>query len=414
MPRLSATGKAALDELVAQTAAEGRLPGFVLAVTSVDEELYAAGAGNHIHGDSASPKTTTDTVFWICSMTKLLTAIAALQLIEQGRLTFDTHASKYFPELENPVVLKDPFDPDSTSTPAQTPITVFHLITHSSGSFYAGLTHVLPEPLTHEYKSAAEKHADFFQQLKGKYPGVPLAFEPGAAFAYGYSTDVLGFIVEKVSGLTLEEYFQANIFEPIGVKSVSFHLTAESKEQLMNLHLRNPDGSVVPYNHGPVTPRYPAPVHNYLGGVGAFATLPDYATILRHLLQIEAGRDVPNAVLKRETVKSLFEPKLGPAGAGALTMLMQMLDAESAALGVNWGNGIAINLQDWPGMRKANSGWWSGWAGTWFVLDPTSGVAVVFGSQVVPPMDPVTLEIFQKAEQIVYANLEEVPLPVLL
>ncbi|EAU82774.1 beta-lactamase [Coprinopsis cinerea okayama7 len=415
MPKLSEAGKHALDELVAQTAREGRLPGFVLAVSNVDEQIYANAAGNRVYGDPSSPAVTPeDSVFWICSMTKLLAALAALQLIEQGKLAFDTPVSKFFKEFESAVVLQDPHtDPDPKFKPAEKAVTVNHLITHSSGLYYgtlptdtSAIRHRLPIGYTFEYEEGEDKYSKFFEQVKGKYPGIPLIFEPGTAFCYGYSSDVLGFIVEKVSGQSLEAYSQQHIFGPLGVKN-TYHLTAELRERLVELCFRNPDGSISGWEDRlPLIPRYPKPVAMNLGGVGSYSTLPDYLAILRHLLQIEAGRNPPNAILKQETVKSLFQPKLTPLGGQMLTAIVGFLDPSSAH-DLDWGNGFAVNTADWEGRRKAGSGFWSGWAGTWYFLDPKTGIALVFGSQIVPPMDVVTAEIAEKAERIVYANLED-------
>jgi methyl acetate hydrolase len=167
-------------------------------------------------------------------------------------------------------------------------------------------------------------------------------------------------------------------------------------------------------------------VRHHFGGIGGFGTLPDYLTILRHLLQIEAGHDVPSAILKQETVKDLFVPRLSATAALGLNAITQITDPQSTDL--NWSVAAAVNVKDWEGRRKAGSltcelsscnihgsiiqtmadcghTTGSGWAGTWYFVDPKTGIAMVFGSQVVPPMDSVTREILDKAEAIVYANL---------
>ncbi|TFK28569.1 beta-lactamase [Coprinopsis marcescibilis] len=409
MPKLSAAGKKALDDLVAETIQSGRLPGFVLAVSNVDEQIYANAGGNKTYGDANSPPVTPDSLFWICSMTKLLVGLAALQLIEQGKLSFDTPVADIFPEFKDPVVLKDYYtNPNPTYEPAKEAITVLHLLTHSSGLYYkmGGAPDSLPSSYTHDF-TKENKYSEFFELLKGEYPGIPLVFEPGTGFSYGYSSDVLGFIVEKVSGQSLEAYSKKNIFEPIGVKSTTYHLTAEGKDRLVDLCFRNEDDSISAWEErSPLIQRYPGPVNAYLGGVGCYSTLPDYLAILRHLLQIEAGCDVPNAILTRDTVKSLFAPKLGPAGSFALSFLIQAV-VKMTFNQPNWSTALAITTTELEGRRKPGSGFWSGWAGTYYFLDPASGIALVFGSQVVPPMDPLATEISDKAERIVYAHLED-------
>ncbi|TFK22957.1 beta-lactamase [Coprinopsis marcescibilis] len=411
MPRLSAAGKKALDELE-QTAKSGRLPGFTLAVSNLDEQIYVNAAGNKTYGDSSSPQVTPETVFWICSMTKLLASLAALQLLEQGKISLEDPVSKFFPEFESAVVVQNVFtDPDPSYAAATQAVTILHLFNHSSGLYYSfnpsAPPYRLPDPYTHPDYTGEDKYSKFFELVKGKFPGIPLAFEPGSAFAYGFSSDVLGFIVEKVTGQSLDEYSKQHIFGPIGVKN-TYTLTAELKDCMIDLCFRNQDGSIEPWNdRAPVTPRYPEQVQAFFGGIGSYSTMPDYLSILRHLLQIEAGRDVPNAVLKRETVKQLFGPTLSPAGSQALNMFIGLLVPRTTSENSNWGLGAALTTTDMEGRRKAGSLMWSGWAGTWWFMDPKAGIALTFGSQIAPPMDPVTAEISDLAEQIVYANLED-------
>ncbi|TFK18683.1 beta-lactamase [Coprinopsis marcescibilis] len=405
MPKISAAGLEALDKLIAETLSAGKLPGFALAVSNLDEQLYAKGAGNKTYGDPTSAQVTDESVFWICSMTKLLAAIAALQLIERGELTFDTPVSKIFPEFATPIIVKE----DKTYEPAKETITILHLLTHTSGinyGFGVGALHILPEAYRHVY-DAVNPHEQFFALLKGEYPEIPLVFEPGASFAYGFSSDVLGFVVEKVTGQTLEAYSRKNIFDPLGVKA-TYHLTAELKEKLVDLTFRNADGSIANWeNRAAVIQRHPDPVYANFGGIGSYSTLPDYVTILRHLMQIEAGRDVSTPILKKETVKSLFEPKLNDAGSQAINFMAFFLVQNSAHYrNLNWSTGLAVSTNDWEGRRKTGSAFWSGWAGSWYFMDPKTGISLAFASQIVPTIDQVTFEIADKAEEIIYANLE--------
>jgi len=414
MPTLSAAGKQALDDLITQTIADGALPGVVLAVASLDGTLYSSGGGRAVHGDPASPAVTPETLFWLCSMTKLPTAIAALQLIERGALALDTPVAQFFPQLGRAIVVENAYtDPSPAWKPAARAITVEHLLTHSSGlnsgHYSDAMTrpmHHQPDVYAHAYKRRETGYDEFFEVLKGPFPEVPLVFEPGAGFSYGCSTDVLGFVVEKVSGQTLEEYFQEHIFRPLGIASGSFELTAETAAALFPLHFRNPDGALVRWtDQRPLPQRYPNPVHAYFGGGGAYSTLPDFLALCEHILQIEAGRPAPGAILSQASARGLFAPRLGAAGAAMLTGMVRMLEPTSAQAPLNWSLGLAVNTGGWAGMRRAGAAWWSGWAGTYFVLDPAAGVALVLGTQVVPPMDGPTLAFAAQAERIVYANL---------
>ncbi|RXW15665.1 hypothetical protein EST38_g10188 [Candolleomyces aberdarensis] len=410
MVKLSATGKKALDDLVTQFQAEKKLPGFGIAVTSVDRELYASAGGFRIHDDPTSGAVTPDSLFWICSMTKLITALAGLVLIEQGKLNFDDPVTKYLPQLKDLVVLEGLFTtPTPTPRPAQGVPTILHLLAHSSGSTYFAK---LPEPIyalqkgyTFEQTGGREQaQEEFLECIKEGYSGVPLAADPGTSFSYGFSSDILGIIIEKVTGQSLADVCEQYIFKPIGIKA-TFRLTPELIAKLVELNFRNEDGSISRFeDRVPLIQRYPKEVLLALGGIGGYSTLPDYAALLRHLLRIEAGKDVPHPILKQETVKTLFKPQLTEAGAAALAAIVSTWITAGS---VNWSTGLALTTNDVPGKRKANSGFWGGWAGTLYVIDPTTGVAIVAGSQIVPTFDKGAVELFDKVEAIVYANLED-------
>ncbi|TFK28570.1 beta-lactamase [Coprinopsis marcescibilis] len=408
VPKLSPAGRKALDDLVANTVKSNRLPGFVLAVSNADEQLYANAGGNKTYGDPTSAPATTDSVFWLASMTKLLASISVLQLIEQGKFNFDTPVSKFFPEFNNVVLLHNFTDPASTFEPVKKPITIWHLLTHTSGlSYYIGPpqpSYVLSEPYLHKY-AEGEGHQKFFELLKFGFPGIPVVSQPGSAFTYGHSTSVLGLVVEKVTGQSLEAYSKKYIFSRVGVNT-SYYLTEDTNSRLIDLHFRNPDGSVTGWeDRARLIQRYPDQVRVPLGGAGAYGTLPDYLTILRHLLQIEAGRNVRNAILKRKTVQELFQPQLKSEVAAGLEDSLEFTSPNLDHEDPNWSTAFAVTTKDLKGGRRKGSGFWAGFAGTWYIIDPKAGISLVFGSQVVPPIDPITAEVVEEAERIVYANL---------
>ncbi|KAJ2914593.1 hypothetical protein MD484_g5841, partial [Candolleomyces efflorescens] len=429
MVKLSDAGKKALDELIVSPYAphiripidcdtplqtdEKRLPGFGIVVTSADQELYASVGGYRVFDDPSSGAATPDSLFWICSMTKLITALAGLILIEQGKLNFDDPVTKYLPQLQDLVVLEGlMLTPTPTPRPAQGVPTILHLFAHSSGLTYFAK---LPDPIYSLQKgytfeqtvSREQAQEEFLEHIKEGYSGVPLAADPGTSFSYGYSSDVLGIVIEKISGQSLADFCEEHIFKPIGIKT-TFRLTPELIPKLVDLHFRNEDGSVSRLdNRIDLIQRYPKEVHLALGGIGSYSTFPDYATLLRHLLRIEAGKDVSNPILKQETVKTLFTPQLTEAGALTLAGMVSTWEPTVAQHGVSWSTGLALTTNDVPGKRRAKSGFWGGWAATLYVIDPTTGIAIVGGSQVIPTFDKVSTGFFEKAEEIIYANLEE-------
>ncbi|TFK27414.1 beta-lactamase, partial [Coprinopsis marcescibilis] len=395
-----------------------RLPGFVLAVSNVDEQLYANVGGNKTYGDPTSAVANTNSVFWLASMTRLLTSISVLQLVEQGKLSFDTPVSKIFPEFNTVVLLHNVTDPASTFEPVKKPITIRHLLTHTSGlSYFIGPPippYEVSKPYAHKY-AEGEGHQTFLDILKFGFPGIAVASQPGTAFTYGHSTSVLGLVVEKVTNQSLEEYTKKNVFSRIGV-NISYYLTEDTNSRLIDLHFRNPDGSISGReDRAPriqrtyfyfITKRMSFPVRVILGGVGAYGTLPDYLKVLRHLLQIEAGRNVRGAVLKRKTVQELFKPQLNSDVTLGLEQTLKFISPNLSLENPNWSTAFAVTTKDLKGGRRKGSGFWSGIAGTWYIIDPKSGISLVFGSQILPPLDPVTAEVVEEAERIVYANLE--------
>ncbi|KJA17769.1 hypothetical protein HYPSUDRAFT_191742 [Hypholoma sublateritium FD-334 SS-4] len=407
MVALTQSGKTALDNIADNLTAEKTLPGFVIGATNAEEEIYFNSGGYKTLNDPTSGKIDQDAVLWICSMTKFVTHIAALQLLEQGKLELDTPVSQYFPQLSNPIVLDDVMSQNPTFKPANNIIRVKHLLNFTSGLFYQftmdfGIS--LPPPYSREH-DMNDPHSQFFSILQGELPGIPLQFEPGTNFAYGYSSDVLGFIVEKISGKTLEEYMKENIFKPLDINA-SFFLTPELKDRLFPLYFREQDGELHLWDNQPMPDTLehdPTKVSRLLGGVGLYTSLRDYLKLLRHILQIY-GDKATNPILKQDTVKAMFVGTLDEVASKGLTTILGLPPKS-----LSWSNALATCEADYPGGRKKGSAFWSGWAGTHFFIDPATGIAVVYGSQIASlqggPFDTSLLKGRDAFEETLYANL---------
>ncbi|KIM38852.1 hypothetical protein M413DRAFT_447549 [Hebeloma cylindrosporum] len=405
MVALTPTGKQSLDALVAKAVEDKKIPGFVFGATSVDEEIYFNAGGNHIVDDPSSAPVTEDTVFWICSQTKLLTHLAALQLIERGKLAEEDPVVDYLPQMANPVIVEDEMADNLVYKPAQNVIRVKHLLNFTSGTFYPFKDATLDNQLE-AYATLHPKDdhiTGFFNVVKGTLPGVPLRFEPGTNFAYGWSSDILGFVIEKASGQRLDDYLKENIFNPLGMKP-SFHLTPELKAKLLPITYRR-DGKLERWaNQGRLIEQDPSKVTAHLGGVGVYSSLKDYLNLLRHLLQILAGK-ATNPILKLEAVQSIFVPTLPEAGSKSLELFLSMFPHVPKGT-YSWGNALALNTSAVEGGRSNGTGFWSGWASTFHLIDPTKGVAVVFGTQLLPAMDAEILKASLDFENALYAALE--------
>ncbi|KAF9011803.1 beta-lactamase/transpeptidase-like protein, partial [Cyathus striatus] len=328
--------------------------------------------------------------------------LAGLQLVEQGKITMDTVVSDILPELANPVIVDDPFANKMTYKPAQTTITFWHLLNHSSGLFYdvkRNPSHALPSAYTDPHVGE-NLIKEWYNKIKKDLPGMPLKFEPGTDFAYGYNVDSIGFIVERLTGKTLEQYCRENIFLPLGMTNTSFFMTPEMKERSVSLSFRNSDGiflkfptcSLLGYSQCIFK------VRMHLGGVGLESTLKDYLSLLRHLLQIH-GATAVSPILSAETVKSLFLPTLTEKGVQSVNAFTKMTDGQ-------WSTALCLNTTDWPGRRRKFSGWWFGWAGTFHFIDPTTGIGAVFGTQVIPTRDADVWSLWSKLEAALYSAIE--------
>ncbi|KAJ7069880.1 beta-lactamase/transpeptidase-like protein [Mycena amicta] len=400
---LSSEQKAKIDAILDEAVASQVIPALFFGVATADGPIHTHQSGNKLFDDPSSPPIDKDTVFWLCSQTKLIVALAGLKLIEQGRIALDTPVEEVLPELANPVVVTahDDAGKISATTPAVRKITFGQLLNHSSGLDYTldGTTPAsgMPAAYSHSYKD--QDVSDFFRILKGPLPGVPLKFEPGTSFAYGFSNDCAGFIVERLSGKSLEEYFKEYIFAPLGITSASFYPTQELKERLLPLTYRSKTGILERWNKPSIVEMNPAHIRVHLGGVGLYASQQDYLTILQHLLQIQTGT-ASNAILSLSSVNSLFEATLSPAGADALSLMTGFPSGIA-----QFGRGLCVTTADLPGMRKKGSGMWGGWANTAFFVDPTSRVAVVFATQLAPTGDQKFQGLFAQLEKEVYSGL---------
>ncbi|KAK7016339.1 beta-lactamase/transpeptidase-like protein [Favolaschia claudopus] len=419
---LSSAQKDALDKILTGAVSSKSTPALFFGVTNAEGLSYLRAEGTRIVDDPSSGAIDEDTLFWLCSQTKLITTIAALQLVEQGKIALDTPVETVLPELANPLVVTAQDETTGkilTTTPAKGKILFGHLLNHTSGLDYTldetaeptGPSQGAPSAYVHHYKDG-EGASKFLDIVKGSLSNVPLRFEPGTNFAYGVSIGCAGFVIERLSGKTLGQYFQDHIFSPLGITNMMFSLTpTQLKERLLPLSYRNKRGGVESWKGPDVIEQDRTAVTLHQGGGGLYASLKDYLTILRHLLQISAGNAPANAILSRASVDSMFTPTLPPAVAAQ--KLSPLIDAFQPHLGIpdrsaQFGYGLCINTVDIPGKRRKGTGTWSGWAGTCFFVDRTAGLAAVLGTQLLPTCDDITYRTLDALEKVIYADWENV------
>jgi CubicO group peptidase (beta-lactamase class C family) len=259
-----------------------------------------------------------NTIMWVASCTKLMTSVCAMQLVEQGLVSLDEPIYKHIPELEALTIVKG-FE-DGTGKPIEekhtTPMTLRHLLTHTSG-----LTYDAMHPTLLQWHAYHKRRPNGSGKLLERY-SAPLVAEPGESWAYGPSTDYAGLVVERISGKTLEEYMQANLWGPLGIKDVTFHLSKrpDLKERMADMSIRNEEGKVrftdsnLPYLDGEQNE-----IVDCLGGQGCFTSAGEYIKVLQAVLTM----DVDEKILKKATVEEFFKPQLGEGSKAMLNMMLQ-------------------------------------------------------------------------------------------
>jgi CubicO group peptidase (beta-lactamase class C family) len=309
-------------------------------------------------------------VMWIASCTKLLTSIAALQLVERGLITLDEPASRVVPELSNiDVITADSAAPNGfILRPAKENVTLRQLITHTSGVGYEMLS-----PLLQSWRKTQPPGSTENLGKTATTFATPLLFEPGEGWVYGGGLDWTGEIVSRLTGKTLGEYFEEKIFKPLGGwKSTTFSIDQKPdlEKRIVGCARRNHKGEL---EHMDAI-GFPKTVAEHSGGHGLWSTAPDYMKILTDLL-----KDEPT-VLKKETVESLvFSPQLTNESA-----LRGLAPAEA---GINYGLGGVLLTKDADPLPKGTLTGGGAPNIKWFI-SRDRGVAALYASQIMPPEDP--------------------------
>ena len=282
-------------------------------------------------------------IFRIASQTKAITSVAIMMLYEEGKLLLNEPVSKYIPSFKNPVVLDQYNEKDTTYTtiPAKKEITIRHLLTHTSGIAYSQIG---GGPLNSiYYKNNIICGLGLEDKLLGNEMKIlgtlPLLHDPGEHFTYGLNTDVLGYIVEIISGMSLDDFFHKKIFEPLGMKDTYFYLPVEKQNRLINLYIVNADGSLrkspgyFEVNNNIMTD-YPKAKGTYFSGsAGLCSTIMDYAIFLQMLLN--GGEYNDNRILSRNSVRMMTMNQVGLLNSGPhkFGLGFQIVTEESSALG---------------------------------------------------------------------------------
>ncbi len=382
-----------IDTILSRAVESKAMPGVVTVAATDKGVLYEGAFGTREVGKDAPM--TLDTVVWIASMTKAITATAAMQLVENGKLGLERPASEVVPELAAAKVLEgfDPAGKPRLRAPKR-PITLRHLLTHTAGFGYE-----IWDPAIAQYQTATGTPG--ITTCTNAALTTPLMFDPGDRWEYGINIDWVGKIVETMSGQKLDRYFQEHIFGPLGMKDTSFKISSSQRARLATVHQRGEGGALAPIEFGlPEDPEF------LMGGGGLYGTAGDYLTFARMIMQDGSFKGVQ--VLRPETVALMSQNHIGPIEVGVFRTAMPTLSHDIElfpGMSKKWGLSFLINTQPAPTGRSAGSLAWAGLANTYFWIDRAKRVCGVFLSQLLPFYDPAAIDLFGQFETEVYRAL---------
>ncbi|RYJ03986.1 MAG: class A beta-lactamase-related serine hydrolase [Acetobacteraceae bacterium] len=386
--------RAGIDAVLRKAVEARDVPG-VVAMAATDRGVFYEGSFG-TRNLSAGPAMTPDTVFRIASMTKAVTSVAAMQLVEQGKLTLDEPVPGIDQALAAPQVL-DGFDAAGKPQlrPAKRPITLKHLLTHTAGFSYEQW-----DANTARYVQATGIPSTSTGRIASLR--MPLAFDPGDRWEYGVNIDWVGLLIEHASGQKLDAYFQEHIFAPLGMKDSGFAITPAQRARQGSVHQRQADGTLQPQPfETPFTPEF------WAGGGGLYSTAADYMTFLQIFLH--GGSFNGARILRPETVALMGQNQIGGIEAGILktTEPRRSTDVDFfPGASLKWGLGTMINMQPGPQGRSAGSLTWAGLFNTHYWIDPARRVAALIMTQVLPFGDARTMAVYGAYERAVYDALK--------
>jgi CubicO group peptidase (beta-lactamase class C family) len=373
-----APGPAALDALLRDAVAKKQVPMVVAMVATAKGVVYQRAEG--------APQ---DAIFQIASMTKPITSIAVLQLVEAGKVRLDEPAATYLPEI-GAIKVYD----NGTLRPPKTPVTIRQLLTHTAGFGYEFMNETL-------FGLVAKKQVPSMMGGTPDFLKAPLLFDPGTGWEYGTSIDWLGRTVEQVSGQSLEVYFREKIFTPLGMADSFFDVPAAKRSRVVATYQRQPDGSLQAQ-----PPPAPKAVTFYSGGGGLFSTASDYLRFVRAML---AGGELDGRrILSQKSVEMAFSNQIGGLTIRPMPVMIPQLATDRAVLTGSpdkFGFGFALNSTSSATSRGVNTGTWAGLYNTYFWVDREKQVGAVLMSQMLPALDPAVTKLTDEFDRAVYQSL---------
>ena len=385
---LPAAGTTALDTFLRGQVEKGVIPGVVAVVVNRTGVLYSGAFGQQ--NTAKNVALTAGSIFRIASMTKAVTSVATMMMVEQGKLKLDDDVSTYLPAFKSMQVLTGYDEKAGTyeTKPNTKPITIRQLLTHTSGIGY----------------SWSDPGLALVQRKinKGGETDLPLVHAPGEKWTYGASTKVLGDVVEKLSGERIDAFTDRHISKPLGMKDTFYQVPKSEYARVVTTHQKDAAGKITETQNPDTIPV------SLRGDGGLFSTAPDYGRFLQMLLN--GGQLGSARLLKASTVAEMLRPhtngvrvRLQPVAAAGLSKPYPLGAGEDI-----WGLGfqLADPKRPDPAMRRPGSGNWAGIFNTFFWVDPKEELGVVVMMQMLPFYDASALETLQGVERRVYSHLK--------
>ena len=393
-PESAGMSKTAFDRLDAHLKHRyidaGRFPGTQLLVYRRDKVVHSAVQGYADLERQVPVKD--DTIFRIYSMTKPITSVAFMMLFEEGRVALDEPVHKYIPEWKNLGVFVAGTAPAFLTRPPSRPMLIVDLLRHTSGLTYGFMQRSNVDAAYREAKIGEVVTSGTLETTIASLANIPLEFSPGEAWNYSVSTDVIGYLIGKISGKPFEQFLKERIFDPLRMNDTDFYVPADKAHRFAACYSADPKGGIsfhaaerkgtLTLQDDPTTSSYLSPPSFVSGGGGLCSTAADYLTFCRALIN---GGEVGGVRLLGPKTLQLMTSNHLPGGR-ELPEMSRSLFSEAAYNGIGFGLGVSVTLDPAKTLIPGSAGEyaWGGAATTSFWIDPAEELIAIFLTQVLP------------------------------
>ena len=342
-----------------------------------------------------------DTIFRAYSMSKPITTVAFMTLVEQGLVALDDPVHRFIPEWKDLGVYQGGFMETFRTKPPERPMLMVDLLRHTSGLTYGFQQSTNVDAAYRKLKIGERLQGDTLDTMIASLAQVPLEFSPGTAWNYSHSTDVLGYLVGKISGTPFDEFLRANIFKPVNMTDTDFHVRSGNESRFAANYAATPRGGMMLFDD-PSKSAYLQPPTLFSGGGGLVSTAPDYLRFCKMLLNggtLDGAQILSPKTIELMTLNHLPDGKDLPA-------LSRSLFSEVTFNGVGFGLGFAVTIDTAKTLLPGSVGdySWGGAASTYFWIDPKEDLIVVFMTQLMPS---TTYTIRRELRTLVYSAFAE-------